>query len=179
MQPHARSLPRPSRGSQGSQRAHCPSWAITFRSSSWVLQSGHRAEGSTIPSARPAQARLRLVRAESPEPQGGLAFPAWACPSTTEQHAPHRGPYIWSRSSETSPPLTASPPLRDSFPDSCPEEWPRASRIKLGNVPTAASRSRPPGGVWSDYISPAPGSQLLRTTPSLPGISLGQAQGSG
>ena len=31
------------------------------------------------------------------------------------------------------------PPTGDSFPDSCPEEWPGASRIQPGNVPTASS----------------------------------------
>ena len=116
MQPRGRSLPRPSRGSQGSQRAHCPSWAITFRSSSWVLQSGHRAEGSTIPSARPAQARLRLVRAESPEPRVAWPSRLWRV------HLPRSStPLTVARTSGPAPPkhlpLSLLPhPLGTAFP---------------------------------------------------------------
>ena len=101
------------------------------------LDIGKKALMSSENQVHPSQASTSWEKkALSPSP---------ACPRLLSYLLPRRAPQPSLQLVHLVPflgnfsPSYCFPPTGDSFPDSCPEEWPGASRIQPGNVPTASS----------------------------------------
>lgn len=181
--PRASPRPQPPRLLTHRERALCASRRIIS------LNSSYLATGKKVFLSPESQVctrtHLHPLREERVKPKSSLPF-LLSCAHPLLSPTPCTAACTSGSVPWKCLPSHCFPPLWDSFPHSCPEEWPGASRIQ----PRECPRSLLPSpdlqvGFLKWLHQPWPSSWFISTVadtappPPPQGISLGQAQGSG